>query len=320
MEKLEWIKKGQIFNLKDFKNWEHTHGQVPYFIEIDKKRKIFFTSRPPVNADGTYVSYTHAVDVEITKDNFKISKLYQEPILPLGDIGYFDEFGSMPCSVIKHPEIDEIWLYYVGWSRKISSPYDCAIGLAISHDGGETFKKFGGGPIVGASTFEPFVLGCPRVYYFNKKWYMFYLTGIKWMDFKGRKECFYRLKIATSSDGIEWKRNEKFIIPERYENECQTCASLFYYKDKYHMYFTYRHSIDFRNPERGYRIGYAISDDLENWDRDDEAGNFSISESGWDSEMVCYPNVSLIDDRFIMFYCGNSFGINGFGYAELLKK
>src|SRR6185437_11110976 len=120
-----------------------------------------------------------------------------------------------------HPERDEIWLYYVGWSRKISAPYDCAIGLAISKDGGKSFEKIGDGPLVGANRYEPFVLGCPRVHLFGGRWHMFYLTGIKWLDFKGRKECFYKLKLATSDDGINWQRNDRFIVPERYEDECQ---------------------------------------------------------------------------------------------------
>lgn len=317
MQKIEWIKKGQLFDLSNYKDWGNTHGQVPYFIDIDGNQKIFFTSRPPKNADGSYVSYIHAVDVAIHNGDFQVKKLYDKPFLPLGQIGEFDEFGSMPCSVIKHPEKNEVWLYYVGWSRKVSSPYDCAIGLAISTDGGQTFSKYLKGPIVAANATDPFVLGCPRVHYFNNKWYMFYLTGIKWLDFNGKKECFYKLKIATSSDGIEWKRNNKFIIPERYEDECQTCASVFELDGIFHMYFTYRHSIDFRNPERGYRIGYAYSKDLETWERNDEVGNFSVSDTGWDSEMVCYPNVNKIDHKVIMFYCGNSFGINGFGYAEM---
>jgi hypothetical protein len=54
--------------------------------------------------------------------------------------------------------------------------------------------------------------------------------------------------MATSEDGIEWLRNDKFIIPERYEDECQTFAAVFYFEGKYNMYFTFRHSIDFRNP------------------------------------------------------------------------
>lgn len=317
MKKFEWHKKGQLFNLTDFPGWGNTHGQVPFYVQTNKRKKIFFTSRPPKNPDGTYESFIHAIDVSANLNGFQVEHLYEKPFLKLGSTGCFDEFGTMPCSLIKHPEKNEVWLYYVGWSRKYSSPYDCAIGLAISKDDGQTFEKISAGPLIGANMYDPYVLGCPRVYLFNNKWYMFYLAGIKWLDFNGRKECFYKLKSAISKDGINWERNERFIIPERYEDECQTCATVFYLDGRYHMYFTYRHSIDFRNPERGYRIGYAYSSDLENWTRDDEMGNFSTSEKGWDSEMVCYPNVNLIDDKLVMFYCGNSFGLYGFGYAEL---
>lgn len=34
-------------------------------------------------------------------------------------------------------------------------------------------------------------------------------------------------------------------------------------------------------------------------------------------EMITYPRVTKINDKYIMFYCGNAFGKQGFGYAEL---
>jgi hypothetical protein len=316
MRMFEWEKKGQLFDPEKF-DWKNTHGQVPFFVRTKNKNKVFFTSRPPKNADGTYVSFIHAVDIDVSNGHYKVDHLYDKPLLPLGEIGCFDEFGTMPCSIVNHPTKNEVWMYYVGWSRKVSSPYDCAIGLAISKDDGQTFTKASNGPLIGANLHDPFVLGCPRVYIFDNVWYMFYLAGIKWLDFNGRKECFYKLKIAKSHDGINWERNDRFIIPERYEDECQTCATVFQAGGLYHMYFTYRHSIDFRNPERGYRVGYASSPDLQSWTRNDETGNFNTSGSGWDSEMICYPNVSRINDKLVMFYCGNSFGLHGFGYAQL---
>jgi predicted GH43/DUF377 family glycosyl hydrolase len=317
MKNFEWKKKGQLLNLTNYSDWGITHGQVPYYFEIDGKKKVYFTSRPPKSNDGSYVSYIYSLELEESLEGFKIRDVNKNPILKLGNWGCFDEFGIMPCSVIKHPEKNEVWMYYVGWSRKVSVPYDGAIGIAISKDGGETFEKLFNGPIIGPNKYDPFLIGCPRVYLFNKKWYMFYLSGISWFDSNGSKECYYKLKLATSENGIEWDLNDKFIIPENYENECQTCASVFYLNGKYNMYFTYRHAIDFRNPERGYRIGFAYSEDLVTWTRNDELGNFSTSNHGWDSEMVCYPNVNLIHDKLTMFYCGNQFGFDGFGYAEL---
>jgi hypothetical protein len=318
-QKFNWQKQGNIFNPLKYPKWGKLFGQVPYYVELNGLEKIFFTSRPPIQDGQGYISHVHAVDIS-TQNGLKIQHLYEEPILELGRLGTFDEFGTMPCSVIYIPNTEEVWMYYVGWNRKTSVPYDCAIGLAVSKDNGKTFSKYSNGPIIGANNFDPFLLGCPRVYRCNDLWYMFYLSGIEWIDLNGRKEAYYKLKVAKSLDGIQWERNNRFIIPEVYDKESQTCASVFYYQGQYHMYFTYRYTVDFRNSERGYRIGYASSNDLINWERNDAIGNFDVSSAGWDSEMVCYPNVNLIDGKLCMFYCGNGFGREGFGWAILQES
>ena len=64
-------------------------------------------------------------------------------------------------------------------------------------------------------------------------------------------------------------------------------------------------------------IGYAYSKDLKTWIRDDREVGIGLSTEGRDSEMICYPHVVKIDDKIIMFYCGNGFGQAGLGYAEL---
>lgn len=64
-------------------------------------------------------------------------------------------------------------------------------------------------------------------------------------------------------------------------------------------------------------MGYAYSDDLYNWTRDDSMVGIELSKDGWDSKMIAYPHVSKIGDKYYMFYCGNDFGKEGFGYAEL---
>jgi hypothetical protein len=313
--KFNWLERRHIFNPNEISNWDKTHAQVPYYFENKGEKRIFFTSRPPQLPDGSYVSNVHSVSVDIINSEVLVSEVNSKPLLELGELGTFDETGTMPCSIIYNPKFDEVWMYYVGWNRKQSVPYDCAVGLAISKDNGKTFTKYSNGPIMAQNLNDPFLVGCPRVYRFDGTWYMFYLAGIKWVDYDGKKESYYKLKRATSEDGINWNREDRFLIPELYEMESQTCASVIYYGNSYHMFFTFRHTVDFRNPQRGYRIGYASSNDLINWNRDDEAGNFFVSEKGWDSEMVCYPNLNLLDGKLVMLYCGNNFGLNGFGYA-----
>ena len=83
------------------------------------------------------------------------------------------------------------------------------------------------------------------------------------------------------------------------------------------MFFSYRHNFDFKTREKGYRIGYASSDDLWNWVRDDARAGIDISETGWDSEMISYPHVFDLGEIIYMFYQGNQIGKSGFGLAKL---
>ena len=87
---------------------------------------------------------------------------------------------------------------------------------------------------------------------------------------------------------------------------------------KYHMFFCYRQSFNFRkNSGRGYRIGHAWSDDLVNWTRDDENPLLDSTQGDWDSDMQCYPHVFECESKIYLLYNGNEFGRYGFGLAEL---
>jgi predicted GH43/DUF377 family glycosyl hydrolase len=85
------------------------------------------------------------------------------------------------------------------------------------------------------------------------------------------------------------------------------------------MFFCYRFSEGYRSHEKGYRIGYASSDNLEDWVRDDTKAGLPVSETDWDSEMVSYPHVFSIDGRVYMAYLGNGVGREGFGLARLVS-
>ena len=49
--------------------------------------------------------------------------------------------------------------------------------------------------------------------------------------------------------------------------------------------------------------------------RKDELSGIDVSESGWDSEMICYPFVFKYNGVKFMLYNGNGYGRTGFGYA-----
>ena len=66
---------------------------------------------------------------------------------------------------------------------------------------------------------------------------------------------------------------------------------------------------------KNYRIGAAASDDGVSWTRLDAAMGLGVSDSGWDSEMTCYPALFWHRDRLWLAYNGNGYGATGFGLA-----
>jgi predicted GH43/DUF377 family glycosyl hydrolase len=314
---MKWKKLGQIFNPTDYQtDWMKEFAQCTSTLIFDDFVRIYFSCRPEKDSDGQAKSYTTFIDVD-RKDLHRILRVSDKPVLPLGKIGTFDEHAIYPTSVIRNGS--DILLYYAGWFRTKSVPFNTSIGLAISKDDGVSFERLGNGPILSTSLNEPFVISGPKIRKFNEKWFLYYIAGTEWISNDGNPEIVYKIKMATSEDGINWNKIDKNIIPNILEEtECQAGPDIFYLNGKYHMYFVYRYALDFRNNrERGYRIGYATSSDLYNWTREDGKVGITYSDEGWDSQMAHYPHVFELDGNHYMLYNGNDFGKYGFGLAIL---
>ena len=240
----------------------------------------------------------------------------EHPILSLGGLGEFDEFGTYPVSVV--PDGSILTAYYGGWTRCESVPFNVAIGKAESRDCGKTFTKLGNGPILSYSPDEPFVMSGPKIRRFNDQWQLFYIAGRRWKKVDGRPEPVYKIRMATSEDGVQWTKLNVDLVESRVEeDEAQASPDVFYANGKYHMFFCYRYSRHYRGKQNGYRIGYASSSNLVNWVRDDSKAGIHLSEQGWDSETISYPHVFELDGKIFMAYLGNQVGRYGFGLAVL---
>jgi predicted GH43/DUF377 family glycosyl hydrolase len=312
-----WSKLGKVFTPQDVEGrpWLKEYAQGPATLVLDDVVRVYFSCRPPPDAAGQYVSYSAYVDLD-RSDLFRIVGVAEQPILSLGRLGTFDEFGTYPVSVIL--DGDEIFAYYGGWTRCESVPFNVAIGCARSKDGGRTFLKLGDGPVLGYSADEPFIVGGPKIRRFDGLWYLFYIAGRKWKVVEGRPEPVYKIRMATSRDGVTWTKLNKDLIESRVEeDEAQASPDVFFAGGKYHMFFSYRRSTDYRGKRNGYRIGYAFSADLSAWTRDDARAGIDVSPEGWDSEMISYPHVFELDGKTYLAYLGDQVGKNGFGLAVL---
>ncbi|MCU6190617.1 glycosylase, partial [Enterobacter bugandensis] len=117
-----------------------------------------------------------------------------------------------------------------------------AIGKAVCLVQVETFVTAGPGPAIGHSPDEPFVMSGPKIRRFNNQWQLFYIAGRKWKQVDGRAEPVYKIRMATSDDGINWTKLNKDLIPSRIEeDEAQASPDVFYANGKYHMFFCYRY-------------------------------------------------------------------------------
>ena len=319
---MNWKKIGRIFNPDDYTLPDGcvTHAQSPQVLDCGDYIRVYFSSRS-IDDEGKYIS--HVCHADYTEDFSTCIGVNESTILEPPNLGTYDQHGVFPLHIFRAPHSKDIFGYITGWFRRDVVLVDSAIGLAVSKDNGKTFNRYAEGPILGPSPQEPFLLADPWVFFEQGIYHMWYVFGVRWISNTDGSipDRVYKIGHATSHDGIDWRKTEegKSILPDVIdENECQAHPTVFFHEGVYHMYFCYRSSRDFRsNPRNAYRVGYAYSRDLKVWHRDDYAGGMPRSDSGWDSEMMCYPSFFKKNSKSYLLYNGNKFGKYGFGLAVL---
>lgn len=315
---MKWKKIGKIFDPASYPAFNNYAGyaQSPQALVLADRIRIYFSIRK-VDVAGKFLSHISFVDFD--RQMNQVIQVAQDEVIALGELGAFDEHGIFPISPVLRGQ--EIWAYTCGWSRRVSVSVETSIGLAVSTNQGSSFVKSGNGPIMSSSLHEPFLVGDAFVRQFGEVFHMWYIYGSRWTHFPGEAapDRVYKIAHATSADGIDWTRESVPVVPDMLnQDECQALPSVIAMGGKYHMIFCYRHATGFRQVKgRGYRLGYASSTDLVTWTRDDSLVGIDLSPVGWDSDMMCYPNLFECDGRVYLLYNGNEFGKMGFGLAVL---
>ena len=319
---MKWIKLGKVFDPRNVlvNNNPGDFAQSPQTIVFDSFVRIYYSTRTKDNR-GEFLSHIAYVDMD--KDFQKVIGYSQQEVIGFGKLGTFDEHGIFPINPFKWD--GRILAYTCGWNRRVSVPVETSIGIAESFDDGKTFIRLGDGPILNSSIYEPFLVGDGFVQNYDGMYHMWYIFGKKWISETQNEPVarVYKIGYAHSYDGINWKKNEGVQIVDDVlnDNECQALPTVLKMGKRYHMYFCFREATDFRkNPARGYKIGYAFSDDLVKWTRNDEMGGIKCTDGDWDGEMMCYPHICEVDGNVFLLYNGNEFGRYGFGVAKLLSN
>lgn len=302
---MNWIKKGLIYSPDKNIWWRYKYGMMPtpvYLPEKEVIRVYFGVTDEQNNGRATFID----VDPQNPSIVRYVSDSY---IIDIGTPGYFDDSGVIPSSVVRTQ--DSEYLYYVGFQRAEKVPYMLFSGLAISNNG-QDFVKYAKVPIIERTINNPISNAAPFVIYTEGVFRMWFWLGREWTKINNKPYIMAEIHHAFSEDGIRWTTTDKPCIELDKSTEFSVGRPWIVKENgMYKMWYSVRHI------DRLYRLGYAESIDGLTWERKDKEVGIDVSESGWDSEMICYPAVITVKNRTYLFYNGNNNGETGFGYAEL---
>jgi len=296
-----WRRLGLIGSAAGTAPWAVSHSALPALgAESDGHSQLYVSAR---DADGR---------ARIGRARFalqpepKLDAVEPTPVLDVGALGTFDDRGVTMSSIVSAD--GRTYLYYTGWMLGVTVPFYLAAGLAVSDDGGLTFRRASEAPLLERNDVDPLLTASPFVMIDAGLWRMWYVSGSAWTIVDGAPRHSYHIKYAESRDGVRWTRHGHVCLDYASASEYAFARPCVRFDGRlYRMWYSYR--------GRRYRIGYAESLDGITWTRRDHERGFDASGSGWDSEMVEYPWVFDSGGREYMLYNGDDYGRSGVGLA-----
>ena len=295
---IRWEKRGIVIRPRRSLFWSKSHAMVPTPEKITKSiYKIYYSGRDSENR--SHIGFA-ILDLS---EPIRVLEYADAPVVSPGDLGCFDDNGVTPSCVV---DINgEKYLYYIGWNPGSTVRVHLFGGLAISRDGGKTFKRWSRAPLIERSRTDPFLNTAPWVVPYKGQYRMYYVSGTGWLNPDLPR---YNIKIGFSDDGKEWRREGRVCIDFADASENALARPFVIFEEGiWKMWFAHKGET--------YRLGYAESEDGLVWKRSDECAGLTVSQKGFDSEMIEYAAVIKHDGRGYMLYNGNDYGHDGIGLA-----
>jgi hypothetical protein len=301
----EWTKKGLVFETarQGVGGWMLHSALTPTPYRIDDELiRVYAGFR---DADG--VSRIGYVDVR-ADDPATIVRVSAEPVLDVGRAGCFDDNGMILGDLVDAP--GGLHMFYVGFQRVARAKFLAFSGLAVSHDGGNSFQRTQETPILDRAPGRSTIGAVHSAMYENGRWRLWYAVGDDWESIGGQPFPRYHIRHAETADLAAIPREDHVCLRPRGSEYRIGRPRVYHRGSRYVMYFTRG------NLTGEYFPGVALSDDGLTWERRDETLGIALSASGWDSRTLCYPALIRRGDKLLMFYNGNDMGVDGFGVAE----
>lgn len=256
--------------------------------------------------DDAGVSRIGYVDLE-AKPPYRVIRWSREPVLDVGKPGMFDDNGVILGDVVHGDNCLE--MFYIGFQKVAGVKFLAFTGKASSDRSGERFQRISECPLLDRTDDAPFIRAVHSVVSNKRRHKVWYAAGAGWEQIDGQPYPRYGIWSTECSDGVSFAGDRPCVLP--CGGEYRIGRPRVYLTDTgWEMFYT-----------RGYRdgrylAGYAISSDGEEWVRMDSDLGIAPSDTGWDSESLCYPALVRTAKATLMVYNGNGMGRTGFGLAE----
>lgn len=306
MIKMKWQKLGLLYDTSESgrhpKLISHAANPLPLLIADDVYR-VFFNGR-----DANNRSSVGAVDIDIVKR--QVIKNHHHPFF---EHGQKNSFFANGVSIGNCYEANGVrYMLFMGWQNPEVGHWFGEIGrLIVTPE--LTLELDSSVPFIACDTVDPISLSYPCVLAKSPSGFnMWYGSTITWDA--GNEEMLHIIRHASSADGQHWHRNGEIAVPYELGNAQAFSRPIVIQDghDNFKMWFSFRGGFG-----KKYRIGYATSHDGLTWQLELAQIGISVSNSGWDSEMIEYPFVFDHKGERYMLYNGNGYGKTGFGLAIL---
>jgi hypothetical protein len=301
---MKWLRRGLIVRPSGCAWARHSALQpTPHLRVRDAIVRIFAGFR-----DDDGVSRVGFVDVSALDPSTTLG-VSPEPVLEVGRPGTFDESGVVPCAISDRG--GRLYMFYAGYQRGQKVKFYVFSGLAISDDGGQTFQRYSEAPVCDRTDSELYFRVIHTMMHDGGVWRAWYGGGSAFDVENGKQYPRYDIRYAESPDGIHLAGTFRVCLePDASEYRL---GRPFVVKDG----AIYRMFCGASTRTQAYRLAYAESSDGLTWARQDADLGLDACAAGWDSEMQAYPSLVTHAGRTYLFYNGNDYGREGFGYAEL---
>jgi predicted GH43/DUF377 family glycosyl hydrolase len=304
---VRWRKRGEVWRPNGELSWARKYASCPTPYKLpDGSLRIYVQCR-----DDHNVGRVGYVDVD-SSDPMKVLSSSSQPVLDVGAPGSFDDNGVFQTSILQLAD-GRLLMYYVGFELCHRIRYRLLTGLAVSEDGGGTFRRVRNAPVLERSDREAHFRCGPHVLLEGGRYRMWYVAGSQWIELAGKSVPVYDIRYLESADGVRWPEEGRLAIPLDEASE-HGFGRPYVVREGRRLRMFY--SIRRKSPPQC-RLGYAESEDGLKWRRLDDALRLDVTPGAWDGESIEYPAVVKSGGRTWMFYNGNDFGATGFGVAEL---